>query len=125
MRADLVPGNPSPDLRLPEHTGRELPLSEIAAAQAVWAAGGAAPHAGIGGEAIWIREDAEGREFQDGIPAGEVPQPGAQLGRSLVGGRPWIAREVEHTDGRIAVHLRKGGRPDTSPLVRHRVVAPR
>ena len=33
MRDDLVPGNPFPDLRLPEHTGRELSLSEIAAGQ--------------------------------------------------------------------------------------------
>src|SRR2546429_9582880 len=29
MRDDLVPGNPFPDLRLPEHTGEELSLSEI------------------------------------------------------------------------------------------------
>src|SRR5215218_3818173 len=33
MRADLVPGNPFPDLRLPDHTGRERALSEIAAKQ--------------------------------------------------------------------------------------------
>jgi peroxiredoxin len=32
MRSDLVPGNSFPDLRLPEHTGRELALSHIAAA---------------------------------------------------------------------------------------------
>src|SRR5262245_54272830 len=31
MRPDLVPGNTFPDLRLPEHTGRELSLSKIAA----------------------------------------------------------------------------------------------
>jgi peroxiredoxin len=31
MRSDLVPGAQFPDLRLPEHTGRELSLSEIAA----------------------------------------------------------------------------------------------
>lgn len=30
MREDLAPGNPFPDLRLPEHTGKELSLSEIA-----------------------------------------------------------------------------------------------
>ena len=30
MRDDLVAGNPFPDLRLPEHTGRERSLSEIA-----------------------------------------------------------------------------------------------
>lgn len=33
MRADLVPGNPFPDLRLPETTGRELSLSAIASRQ--------------------------------------------------------------------------------------------
>ena len=33
MRADLVPGNPFPDISLPEHTGRELSLSEIASSQ--------------------------------------------------------------------------------------------
>ena len=31
MREDLVPGNPFPDLRLPETTGKELGLSQIAA----------------------------------------------------------------------------------------------
>lgn len=33
MRDDLVPGNEFPDLRLPEHTGRELSLSAIASGQ--------------------------------------------------------------------------------------------
>ena len=33
MRADLVPGNPFPDISLPEHTGRELSLAEISSAQ--------------------------------------------------------------------------------------------
>ena len=33
MRDDFVPGNPFPDLRLPEHTGEELSLSEIAKGQ--------------------------------------------------------------------------------------------
>src|SRR5689334_21641214 len=33
MRDDLVPGNPFPDLRLPEHTGEELSLGEIADGQ--------------------------------------------------------------------------------------------
>ncbi len=33
MREDLVPGNAFPDLRLPETTGKELALSEIARAQ--------------------------------------------------------------------------------------------
>jgi peroxiredoxin len=30
VREDLVPGNPFPDIRLPEHTGKALALSEIA-----------------------------------------------------------------------------------------------
>jgi peroxiredoxin len=33
MRDDLVPGNPFSDIRLPEHTGKELSLSEIARRQ--------------------------------------------------------------------------------------------
>jgi peroxiredoxin len=33
MRADLVPGNAFPDLVLPEHTGKELSLSQIASRQ--------------------------------------------------------------------------------------------
>jgi peroxiredoxin len=33
MRADLVPGNQFPDIRLPEHTGKELGLCEIAGGQ--------------------------------------------------------------------------------------------
>jgi peroxiredoxin len=33
MRADLVPGHEFPDLRLPEHTGKELSLSQIARQQ--------------------------------------------------------------------------------------------
>ena len=33
MRPDLVPGNPFPDISLPEHTGRELSLAEISSAQ--------------------------------------------------------------------------------------------
>jgi peroxiredoxin len=33
MRADLVPGNQFPDVRLPEHTGKERALSEIAKEQ--------------------------------------------------------------------------------------------
>jgi len=33
MRDDLVPGNPFPEIRLPEHTGSERALSEIAQQQ--------------------------------------------------------------------------------------------
>src|SRR5919197_4849228 len=35
MREDLVPGSEFPDIRLPEHTGRELSLSEIGRQQPV------------------------------------------------------------------------------------------
>lgn len=35
MRADLAPGKVFPDLRLPEHTGDELSLSEIAQRRAL------------------------------------------------------------------------------------------
>jgi len=118
-------GNPtSEELRqaLREITRREQPTFDP---QAVWSAGGAPVAAGIDGRAIWIREDAEGREFQRGVLSGEPPEVGAELGRSRVDGRPWIVHEVERSSGRIGVHLRKGGQPDESPLVRHHIVAPR
>jgi hypothetical protein len=63
MRDDLVPGRTFPDLRLPEQTGQELSLSQIA----------------------------------DG----------------------------QRADGRVAVHLRKGGQPDRSPLAKHHITAPK
>jgi peroxiredoxin len=119
-------GNPSPEelwQALREITRAEQPTFEP---QAVWSAGGAAPAgAGIEGETIWIREDAGGREFQRGRFSGDLPDVGAELGHSTVDGRPWLVHGIERTDGRVAVHLRKGGQLDPSPLARHHIVAPR
>jgi hypothetical protein len=118
-------GNPSPDelwRALREITRAEQPTFTP---QEVWNAGGARPDAGIDAPVIWIREDADGREFQRGAFAGELPEPGDEVGRSRVDGRPWIVHEIERERGRVAVHLRKGGQADSSPLVRHHLVAPR
>jgi peroxiredoxin len=117
-------GNPTPDeLRktLREITRAEQPTFDP---QAVWPAGAAPPDVGIDGPTIWIREDADGHEIQRGVLSGAPPEIGAEMGRSQVDGRPWLVHAVEHTNGRIGVHLRKGGRPDDSPLVRHHIVAP-
>src|SRR5207237_672260 len=118
-------GNPTPEeLRqaLREITRREQPTFEP---QAVWQAGGAAAAAaGIDGETIWIREDAEGREIQRGAHDGEPKEVGEALGKG-VDGRPWLVHEIERADGRVVLHLRKGGKPDTSPLVRHHITVPR
>jgi peroxiredoxin len=113
-------GNPTPEelrLALREITRREQPTYEP---QPVWAAGAAPPEAGIEGDVVWIREDAEGREIQRGVHHGDVPEVGSQLGVSQVDGRPWIVHAVE--DG--AIHLRKGGEPDTSRDVRHGITVP-
>jgi peroxiredoxin len=118
-------GNPTAEeLRqaLREVTRAEQPTFDP---QPVWGAGGSAPlGAGIDGEAIWIREDPDGNEIQRGVFDGEVPDIGAEIGRSDVDGRPWLVHEVERADGRTALHVRKGGTPDESPLVRHHIVAP-
>ena len=118
--------NPTPDelrLTLREITRREQPTYDP---QAVWEAGGSAPLAdGIDGRVIWIHEDAEGREIQRGVLDGEVPAQGATVGHSSVDGRPWVVHAVDEQDGRTAVHLRKGGEPDTSRLPRHHIVVPR
>jgi peroxiredoxin len=119
-------GNPTPDelrLTLREITRREQPTFDP---QGVWEAGGAAPLAdGIAGQVVWIHEDDEGREIQRGVLDGEVPAVGATVGPSSVSGRPWVVRAIEEQDGRFAVHLRKGGEPDTSRLPRHHIVVPR
>jgi peroxiredoxin len=114
-------GNPTPEelrLALREVTRREQPTYEP---RQVWEEGGAAaPDAGIEGEVVWIREDADGREIQRGVHDGELPEVGDQLGESQVDGRPWLVHAVE----RGAIHLRKGGEPDTSRDVRHGITAP-
>jgi peroxiredoxin len=118
-------GNPSPEeLRqaLREITRREQPTFEP---QAVWRGGGSAPAgAGIAGDAIWIREDADGREIQRGVLDGELPEVGAEVGKSEVDGRPWLVHSLERDGDRVAVHLRKGGEPDRSREVRHGITAP-
>jgi peroxiredoxin len=119
-------GNPTPDelrLALREVTRAEQPTFEP---QAVWAAGGSAgPDDGIGGEAIWIHEDAEGREIQRGVHEGELPAVGDEVGHSSVDGRPWLVARVDRSGARPAIHLRKGGKPDVTRTVRHHVSAPR
>jgi peroxiredoxin len=114
-------GNPTPEeLRhaLREITRREQPTYEP---QQVWEGGGAAaPEAGIEGELVWIHEDADGREIQRGVHEGELPEVGEQLGKSEVDGRPWLVHAVENG----AIHLRKGGEPDTSREVKHGITAP-
>lgn len=118
-------GNPTAEeLRhaLREITRTEQPTYEP---QAVWEAGGSAPPAaGVDAEVIWIHEDAEGREIQRGVHHGDVPAVGAEVDRSRVDGRPWLVHEVERAGGRTALHLRKGGKPDESPLAKHHMVAP-
>lgn len=112
-------GNPTPEeLRhaLREITRREQPTFEP---QTVWRHG-----AGSVGGTVWIREDDEGREIQRGAWEGDVPEVGAQVGESAVDGRPWLVHEVERQDGGVAIHLRKGGEPDTSRLARHHITAP-
>jgi peroxiredoxin len=118
-------GNPTPEelrVALREITRREQPTFDP---QPVWAGRGSAPpDAGIAGEAIWVREDSDGREIQRGVLHGDVPEVGAELSRSEVDGRPWVVHEVERAGGRVAVHLRKGGEVDTSQQVRHSITAP-
>jgi peroxiredoxin len=119
-------GNPTPDelrLALRDVTRAEQPTYD---AQAVWEAGGsAAPDEGIAGAAIWIREDAEGREIQRGTYDGELPAQGDEVARSSVDGRPWLVDRIDRSGGRPAIHLKKGGEPDASRTVRHHISAPR
>ena len=94
--------------------------------QDVWQDGGsAAAAAGIDGDVIWIHEDDEGREIQRGVHEGEIPTVGAQVGRSIVDRRPWLLHEIEREDGRVLLHMRKGGQPDRSRSVGHHITVPR
>jgi peroxiredoxin len=120
-------GNPTPDelrLALREVTRAEQPTFDP---QRIWNEGGAAPvEAGIQADVIVIREDAEGREIYRDVFQGDVPEQGAEVGRSPVDGRPWLVHDVERNDGRVALHVRKGGEDKTDPRhVKHRMTAPR
>jgi peroxiredoxin len=119
-------GNPTPDeLRqaLREIVRAEQPTFDP---QAVWEAGGAAPpDAGIDAEVVWVRENSQGQELWRGAHEGEIPDVGAELGRSSVDGRPWIVREIERSDGRVAIHVSKEGRGGDPRKVGHHITAPR
>ncbi len=119
-------GNPTPEeLRqaLREIVRAEQPTFDP---QAVWNAGGAAPpDAGIDAEAVWIRENSQGQELWRGVHEGEIPDVGAELGRSSVDGRPWIVREIERRDGRVAIHVSKEGQGGDPREVGHHITAPR
>jgi peroxiredoxin len=117
-------GHPTPDelrLALREITRAEQPTFDP---QQVWRDGAAPAGAGIDAEVIALHEDGEGREIFRRVHEGDVPRVGAELGRSRVDGRPWLVHELERDDGRLAVHLRKGGEPESSALVRHHVTVP-
>jgi peroxiredoxin len=119
-------GNPTPEeLRqtLRAITRAEQPTFEP---QRVWASGGAAPaEAGIEGGVVAIEEDSAGRELSRRVHDGDVPEVGDELYRSSIDGRPWLVHELERVDGRVAIHLRKGGEPDRSRLARHHITVPR
>jgi peroxiredoxin len=117
-------GNPTPEeLRqaLREITRAEQPSYEP---QAVWTSGGAAPlDAGLEAPVIWIREDSAGHELQRGVHDGAVPEVGDEVSRSPVDGRAWVVHELERSNGRMALHLRKRGKP-ASGEVGHHITAP-
>jgi peroxiredoxin len=120
-------GNPTPDelrLALREITRAEQPSFDP---QGVWAGGGAAaPDAGIEADVVWIRESSAGQELWRGVHEGEIPAVGDELGRSSVDGRPWIVRDVERANGRVAVHVRKEGTGRGDPRkVSHHLTVPR
>jgi peroxiredoxin len=118
-------GNPTPDelrLALREITRAEQPTFDP---QRVWESGGAAPaDTGIEADAVWIRESSEGKELWRGVHEGAVPEVGDELGRSSVDGRPWVVTEVERTDGRVAIHVRKQGASHDPRKVGHHITVP-
>jgi peroxiredoxin len=118
-------GNPTPEelrLALRDVVRAEQPTYEP---QRVWSRGGLDPDAGIAGDVIWVREDAEGREIQRGVWGGDgVPEVGTELGKG-VDGRPWTVHEVVSAPGRVVLRLRKTGVADSAGLVRHSITAPR
>jgi peroxiredoxin len=118
-------GNPTPEelrLALREITRGEQPSFEP---QRVWAAGGSAPaEAGIDADVIWIRENSQGHELWRGAYDGELPEVGQEMELSSVDGRRWVVHEIERTDGRVAIHVRKRGKPRSPRLVGHHVTVP-
>jgi peroxiredoxin len=119
-------GNPTPDelrLALREITRAEQPT--FGDPRPIWQKSGSAPIGkGIEGEVIWIRENSGGSEIQRGVFEGELPEVGTEVSRSIVDGRPWVVHSVEREGKRVALHLRKAGQPDRSPLVGHRMTVP-
>ena len=119
-------GNPTPDelrFALREITRAEQPTFDP---QSVWEAGGAAPaDMGIDAEVVWIRENSKGQELWRGVHEGDVPDIGAEVGRSSVDGRSWVVTEIERAGGRTAIHLRKQGETHDPRLVGHHMTAPR
>jgi peroxiredoxin len=118
-------GNPTPEeLRraLREITRAEQPTFDP---QRVWAGGGAAaPDAGIEAEVVWIRENSQGQELWRGVHEGDLPEIGAELGRSSVDGRPWIVRDIERKNGRVALHVSKEGKGGDPRKVGHHITVP-
>jgi peroxiredoxin len=118
-------GNPTPDelrLALREITRAEQPTFDP---QRVWAGGGAAaPDAGIEAEVVWIRENSKGQELWRGVHEGDLPEIGAELGRSSVDGRPWIVRDIERKNGRVALHVSKEGKGGDPRKVGHHITVP-
>jgi len=107
-------GNPTPDeLRqsLRDITRRQQPTFEP---QAVWARGTASVEAGIDAPAIWIREDAEGREIWRGIHDGPVLREGDTHSRAGDGKSAWLVHRIEHEGARVAYHLRRQRSSDGS-----------
>lgn len=120
-------GNPTPEelrLALREVTKAEQPT--FGDPREIWRSSGSAGIGeGIDGETVWIREDSRGREIQRGVLVGELPDVGSEVSRSIVDRRPWVVHSIEREGSRVAVHLRKSGEPDRSPLVGHRITVPR
>jgi peroxiredoxin len=117
-------GNPTQDelrFALREIASAEQPSYDP---QAVWTSGGAAPpDAGIDAPVVWIRESSDGNELWRGVHEGPVPEVGAELGRSMVDGRPWIVRRIEEAGGRTAIHVSKNGPTGDPHLVGHHITA--
>ena len=80
--------------------------------------------AGIDAAVVWIREDSQGRELWRGIHEGEIPEVGAELGRSGVDGRPWVVRRIEKANGRVAIHVSKEGPTGDPHRVGHHMTVP-